>query len=159
MTAHSYALLLLACGIAGIVAKPVVARDGLATSAPAATTVPSGSSAGVDLFKSETVQLTDEVLREIDAQADGADVLALVGFEIDTDSALASQSRHSGACKVFPGDKNYPQPETWSLFDGLLGGALIKTIPIAAPCYKSSGVYDEVKCADVSNRFTIADLQ
>jgi hypothetical protein len=159
MTAHSYALLLLVYAVAGIVANPVVARNGLDRSAPAATTVPSGSSAGVDLFKSETVQLTDEVLRKIDAQTDGADVLALVGFEVDTDSAIASQSRHSGACKVFPGDGNYPQPETWSLFDVLLGGALIKTKPIAAPCYKSSGVYDEVKCADVSKRFTIADLQ
>ena len=60
---------------------------------------------------------------------------------------------------MFPGDWNYPKINIWSKFDALLGGALIKTTPIAVPCYKSSGVYDEVKCADVSKRFTIADLQ
>ena len=83
MTAHSYALLLLACATLGIVAKPVIPRDDVATSAsiaPAATTVPSGSSAGVDLFDSEIVQLTDQTLIEIDAQTNTTDVVALVDF-------------------------------------------------------------------------------
>lgn len=162
MTVHSYALLLLACATVGTVAKPVIPRDDVATSAsiaPAATTLPSGSSAGVDLFDSETVQLTDQTLLKIDAQTNATDVVALVGFENSTDSTAAVLSRRSGICKTFPGDLNYPKPLVWSIFDTLLGGALIKTTPVAAPCYKSSGVYDEAKCADISNRFTKADLQ
>lgn len=41
----------------------------------------------------------------------------------------------SGACRVFPGDEAWPSQETWDTFGKLLGGVLIKTVPIAALCY------------------------
>lgn len=162
MTAPRYTTLLLACATVGTVAKPINAYDAASASAsiaPAATTVPTESSAGVDLFDSETVQLTEQTLISANAQTNVTDVLALVGFENDTDSEATELSRRSGVCKTFPGDLNYPKSLIWSVFDLLLGGALIKTTPIAAPCYESSGVYDEAKCADVLNRFTTANLQ
>ncbi|KAF2028117.1 FAD/FMN-containing isoamyl alcohol oxidase-like protein MreA [Setomelanomma holmii] len=144
-----------------VIANPVVLRDepsSVARIAPAATTLPANSSAGAELFHAEVIQLTDDILEVADSQTNTTDVLALFGCE-RTDAATAARlARRSGACKTFPGDWNYPIPAVWSIFDLLLGGALIKTIPVAAPCYKNFGVYDAAKCADVSARFTTADL-
>lgn len=152
-------LLFLLANAVGSLAGPVV-RDTSASNssiAPAATTVSTSSPAGIDLFNVEAIQLTDEVLETVSAQTNETDVRAVFGFD---DAAPSSRlARRSGSCKVYPGDWNYPQPLIWSIFDLLLGGALIKTIPVAAPCYNSSGVYDAAKCADISARFTIADLQ
>ena len=161
MTLRSQSLFLLACAV-GSIASPVVHRDAVASStsiAPAATSVSTDSSAGVDLFDVEAIQLTDEVVKGINVQANDTDLRALIDFENNTNTNVAALSRRSGVCKVFPGDWNYPKSAIWSLFDLLLGGALIKTTPVAAPCYRSSGIYDETKCADISARFTTADLQ
>jgi hypothetical protein len=158
-------LLLLAASAIGALGNPVVIRDAAATEtsiAPAATTVSADSSAGVALFPGEVVQLTDDVLKVADSQTEEVDVLALFGFENSTDTTAATKrAKRSGACKAFPGDWNYPKSLVWSIFDLLLGGALIKTTPVAAPCYKTSAWndYDEAKCADISTRFTTADLQ
>jgi hypothetical protein len=158
MAARSLLFVLLA----GVRASPFVARQDVDTStAPAATTVFTDSPAGVELFSVEAVQLTDEGLRAASAQANSStDVLTLFGFE---DSISAANTRRlaqrSGGCKVFPGDWNYPSSLVWNIFDSLLGRALIKTTPVAAPCYKDFGVYDEAKCADITARFTTADLQ
>jgi hypothetical protein len=158
-------LLFLAASAIGALGSPVVVRDAATTEsvAPAATTVPADSSAGVALFPVEAVQLTDEVLKVADSQTEEVDVLALFGFQnsTDTTTAAARRAKRSGACKAFPGDWNYPKSLVWSIFDLLLGGALIKTTPVAAPCYKTSvwNDYDEAKCADLSARFTAAELQ
>jgi hypothetical protein len=157
-------LLFLAASAIGALGSPVVVRDAAATEsvAPAATTVPADSSAGAALFPVEAVQLTDDVLRVADSQTEEVDILALFGFENSTNTtAAARRAKRSGACKAFPGDWNYPKSLVWSIFDLLLGGALIKTTPVAAPCYKTSAWndYDETKCADISARFMTAELQ
>jgi hypothetical protein len=154
-------LLLLAANVVGSLGSPVVVRDAVATEvsmAPAATIVPTDSPAGAALFPAEAVQLTEEALKLANDQTDEVDVVALFGFENST-AAAAKNARRSGACKAFPGDKNYPKKLVWNVFDLLLGGALIKTTPVAAPCYRSSGVYDEAKCAGISKKFTTAELQ
>lgn len=151
-------LLALLANAIGVVASPVAVRDATASISPAATTVSRNSPAGAELFSAEAVQLTDKVLEKADAQINGTDIFTLIGFDDSTKSAGVRRNRRSGACKTFPGDWNYPLPSVWSLFDAFLGGALIKTTPVAAPCYKSSGVYDAAKCADISARFTTADL-
>lgn len=161
MAAHSRFLFLLSCAV-GCIASPLAHRDAAASSAsiaPAAARVSTDSVSGVDLFDVEAVQLTDQILHEINAQTNGTDLLALVGFQNTTESSASLLLRRSGSCKVFPGDWNYPKSNTWSLLDLLLGNALIKTTPVAAQCYKNSGVYDEAECADISARFTTADLQ
>jgi len=161
MSLRGYFLLFLGNAIGGL-ASPAVTRYASAadaSTAPAATTVSLASSAGVDLFDAEAVQLTDDVLNSVKAQTNETDILAVFGFENSTGTAEVRLDRRSGFCKAFPGDWNYPVPAVWSLFDLLLGRALIKTVPVAAPCYKSSGVYDAAKCADISARFTTADLQ
>jgi hypothetical protein len=151
-------LLFLAANAIGALGSPVALRD----VTPAAATVSADSLAGVALFPLEAVQLTDEALKIADSQTSEVDVGALFGFDGGNETkAIAKRALRSGQCKAFPGDSNYPKEWVWSVFDLLLGGALIKTTPIAAPCYKNSAWndYDEGKCADISARFTTADLQ
>lgn len=162
MIVLDHPIFLLACAAVGTVAGPVISRDASASAtsiAPAATTVSTDSPAGVSLFEAEAVQLTEGVLNDIKVSTNATEILALVGFGNDTNLDVATLSRRTRSCKTFPGDWNYPKSLLWSGLDLLLGGALIKTTPVAAPCYKSSGVYDEAKCADISARFTTADLQ
>lgn len=119
MAVRSHSLLLLAHVAAVSLASPVIGRDAVRSStaiAPAAITVSTESPAGVDLFDVEAVQLTDEVLRHVNSQTSGTDLLALVGFGNDTDAGAAALSRRSGACKAFPGDWNYLKPLTWTVW-------------------------------------------
>lgn len=151
-------LFFLAANAIGALGSPVAVRD----VAPAAATVSTDSSAGVPLFPKEAVQLTDAALKTADSQTTEVDVAAVFGFDSDEDTtAVARRAIKSGQCKAFPGDSKYPKEWMWSIFDLLLGGALIKTTPIAAPCYANSAWsdYDEAKCADISARFTTSDLQ
>lgn len=161
MSPRGHVFVLLANAL-GTLASQVVVRDAKASNvsiAPAAATVSAASIAGVELFGFESIQLTDEVLQTVISQTNETDLLAIVGFENGSDRPVANDNERSGACKTFPGDWNFPLPAVWSLFDALLGGALIRTVPIAAPCYKDFGVFDARKCADISARFTTADLQ
>jgi hypothetical protein len=61
----------------------------------------------------------------------------------------------SGECKPRPGDAAWPSQEVWDDFDKVLGcGALIRTVPLAAPCYDNWGVYDSAKCRYITNNWT-----
>ncbi|KAK4161600.1 6-hydroxy-D-nicotine oxidase [Cladorrhinum sp. PSN259] len=64
----------------------------------------------------------------------------------------------SGACKVFPGDAQWPSQSTWDAFNKVLGGALIRTVPLVAPCYQNTGLYDADKCAAITGNYTNAYL-
>ncbi|KAF2645835.1 FAD/FMN-containing isoamyl alcohol oxidase-like protein MreA [Massarina eburnea CBS 473.64] len=98
------------------------------------------------LFQYETRQLTDAIVASLPI-ADQK----LFGF--DDGAVNSTLFRRSGECKVFPGDEDWPSEETWDRFDELIDGVLIPTIPLAASCYKSWGVYDAVKCAAIMDDF------
>ncbi|KAF1949395.1 FAD/FMN-containing isoamyl alcohol oxidase-like protein MreA [Byssothecium circinans] len=98
------------------------------------------------LFQYETKQLTDAIVASLPTTDQ-----RLFGF--DDTAVNSSLFRRSGECKVFPGDEEWPSEETWDRFDELIDGALIPTVPLAAPCYKSWGVYDPAKCAAIMNDF------
>ncbi|KOS23052.1 hypothetical protein ESCO_003775 [Escovopsis weberi] len=65
----------------------------------------------------------------------------------------------SGECKVFPGDDGWPSQEEWDALDSVLGGALIKSVPIAAPCYRDWGRYDAEECRALLGNWTNPDTQ
>jgi hypothetical protein len=65
----------------------------------------------------------------------------------------------SGECKPQPGDPAWPSQEVWNDFDEALGGALIRTVPLAAPCYDNWGTYDSKKCISITNNWTNPFLQ
>ncbi|KAF2005163.1 FAD/FMN-containing isoamyl alcohol oxidase-like protein MreA [Amniculicola lignicola CBS 123094] len=118
---------------------------------PAATTVPSSTVAGAPLLEVETVQLTEAVIARIENDLQTTDYAKLFAF----DSDAAVEKRNLPACKTYPGDWNWPIRLVWDLFDMLLGGALIPTVPIAAPCYDSKwGPKDQAKCNEIVATFS-----
>ncbi|KAL5315882.1 hypothetical protein ACEPPN_016756 [Leptodophora sp. 'Broadleaf-Isolate-01'] len=54
-------------------------------------------------------------------------------------------SPKSQKCKVFPSDPTWPTDHQWDLLNKTTNGALIKTIPIGAPCFPGP-LYDAEKC-------------
>ncbi|KAK4238192.1 6-hydroxy-D-nicotine oxidase [Achaetomium macrosporum] len=104
------------------------------------------------LFEYETNFLTEEGLQRLIYKAGVVDNAHLFAFDDGTDGN--PDRLRSGSCKAFPGDADWPSPSTWRTFDKLLDGALIQTLPVAAPCYRNLGVYDAEKCAAVQNSFT-----
>lgn len=101
-------------------------------------------------FTWETAQLTDAAI--------GPNA-ALFGFG----AAVAASAPTSGiakpppsgpSCKVFPGDAQWPSTTTWAKLNTTLAGALIKTVPLAAPCYTNwPGQYDAAACQAVRDRW------
>ncbi|EAU38517.1 conserved hypothetical protein [Aspergillus terreus NIH2624] len=124
----------------------------------AATPVPSSSTdAGVPLFSSETLQLTDSVIDNLAPVLDNATDLFDFGSNASSDLAARCISCFS-KCKLLPGDALWPAPAIWSLFDWLLGGRLVKTVPLAASCYSSWPEYDPDQCQVVSDNWTVSYL-
>ncbi|CAG8961380.1 hypothetical protein HYFRA_00013327 [Hymenoscyphus fraxineus] len=48
-------------------------------------------------------------------------------------------------CKVFPGDTDWPSENSWDVLNRTVGGALIRTVPLAASCYEGAS-YDKTQC-------------
>jgi hypothetical protein len=129
-TAYLAAFAILSSGVS---ASLVQRQDAAATTATiseaaASTITPTASSV---LLPFELVQLTDADLDPLNDT-----LTSLFGFDTDVQStnATAVKARSIG-CKTFPGDALWPIKLIWGVFDILLGGALIETVPIAAPCY------------------------
>ncbi|KAJ5459900.1 uncharacterized protein N7458_001452 [Penicillium daleae] len=111
--------------------------------------VSSDSQAGVPLFTSETLQLTADALATLSQNQSTL-------FQFGNSSTLSA--RTVGGCKVFPGDFWWPSSLVWTLFDKVLGGALIKTVPLAASCYSSWPEYDADTCATITDDWTNSNL-
>lgn len=94
-----------------------------------------------DAFFYETAQLTEAFLDNL-TELEFSNI-SLFNFANNSESHLPA----SGECKTYPGDSNWPTDATWNVLDQLLDGALIKTKPVASPCYQNWGDYDEVECA------------
>jgi hypothetical protein len=140
--------LLSACAVIATAAPSFTASIALAAEKVASD----ASRANVALFDMETVQLTDNVVSALQNNPDLGEFASLFEFEDSANStvnARARRVRRAQRCKTMPGDVSYPNQTTWGVFDGLLGGALEKIIPIGSPCYKQSEYnnYDAEKCA------------
>jgi hypothetical protein len=70
-------------------------------------------------------------------------------------SKVQAMSVNQVACRTFPGDPSWPKDRVWDIFNSLLGGALISSVPIAASCYDTQwGKKDVAQCTNVVNNFT-----
>jgi hypothetical protein len=115
---------------------------------PAATIVPATIEAGASLQAAETLQLTDQVVNRLFKDESTSKFASYFSFDTATHGTTP-------ACKTFPGDATWPKDNVWEIFNVLLGGALIPTIPIAASCYDTQwGKKTATKCADVVSNFT-----
>ncbi|GAQ04725.1 hypothetical protein ALT_2046 [Aspergillus lentulus] len=119
----------------------------------AAQSVSSNStSAGAPLFPAETLQLTDAVLANISFTIQTQTQLFAFGNNASGSANLTA--RGVKFCKVFPDDILWPSKRTWELLDMLLGGALVKTVPLAASCYSAWPEYDAAECEAVTSNWT-----
>jgi hypothetical protein len=107
---------------------------------------------GQPLFPYEENSLTDDKLQQLIESNEVKEAAPLFAFDHGT-GVLDPDRLKSGACKAYPGDAQWPPQSTWDMFDRMLGGALIKTVPLAAPCYRNLGVYDPNKCQAVRDSF------
>lgn len=100
------------------------------------------SAAGTPLFQYETVQLRAEDVVRL-----GGQHASLLDFEHEGNPAPVLDADE---CRAFPGTDSWPAQSAWDALGGALGGgALIPTVPVAAPCYRNWGRYDAEKCAAV----------
>ncbi|EEA26652.1 hypothetical protein TMatcc_005071 [Talaromyces marneffei ATCC 18224] len=118
--------------------------------APAQQTVSPNSDSGVPLNTAETVQLTTEVLQNLTTQLNDTTVSY---FNFGNDSTSTTKRSTTG-CKVFPGDRAWPIGLLWDIFNLLLGGRLIKTVPSASPCYSGWGNQNSAECASINSEWT-----
>lgn len=105
------------------------------------------SDTGPGLFPEESFQLTDEVLANLTSLE--LSNITLFDFSDESDETVAKRGLLDG-CKTYPGDLLWPSKIVWKVFDLLLGGALIKTVPFASPCYRDFNNYDAAKCAHIT---------
>ncbi|KAL5906602.1 hypothetical protein ACKVV1_011001 [Pyricularia oryzae] len=70
----------------------------------------------------------------------------------------AKRASGSGDCKVYPGDVDYPSQEAWDQLDSITGGALIKTVPLAAACDPEWPQYDPVECQRIGDAWMNPNL-
>ncbi|KAF4632911.1 hypothetical protein G7Y89_g5206 [Cudoniella acicularis] len=126
-----------------ISAQQIVSSQGTVAATPETVTLAAAvvPATGVELFQWEALQLTQSVLTN------------LTNLEL-TDAALfnfpTTSSASTSQCKVFPGDANWPSNATWEVLNLLTGNALIKTVPLAAPCYSSWPEYNVTACAAIT---------
>ncbi|KAL2757706.1 hypothetical protein ACRALDRAFT_1074639 [Sodiomyces alcalophilus JCM 7366] len=136
----------------GLILCPIAAATG-----PAADILPlNATDAPAELFDTEAIQLTDESLASLIGSFDN---LELFDF---ADGSLAKRDANPQSnlrCKTFPGDPDWPSDFVWNLFNVLVGGALRKPAPLAAPCY--AGVFGPVnhgECQRVAGEWTTSKL-
>ncbi|KXH56739.1 FAD binding domain-containing protein [Colletotrichum salicis] len=64
--------------------------------------------------------------------------------------------RAAGDCKCFPGDSCWPATAQWDALNTTVGGNLIATVPLGAPCHDP--VYDAATCATLQSEWQDAEI-
>ncbi|PWY96757.1 FAD-binding domain-containing protein [Aspergillus sclerotioniger CBS 115572] len=128
---------------------------GISSSAAAATVT--SPSAAPPLFPGESVQLTDDVLTKATTALNNETLSRTFSFGVSNTTSVNGTRGH--VCKVMPGDAAWPTESTWEVFDQLLGGSLIKPVPLAAYCYPDWPEYDVEKCSEVVSDWLDSYLQ
>ena len=110
-------------------------------------------------FDFEKAQLTTATLTN--ARGSGLDAGNLTNLFGSASSIQSSSGKKvTPGCKAYPGTSEWPSDLVWKAFDSLIGGALIKTVPLAAPCFNNwPTVRDPTKCASVSAHWSDFRLQ
>lgn len=114
------------------------------------------SASGASLFLSESIQLTESVISNLTDLS--LTNISLFYFGTTDGETTLDKRLTSSSCKVYPGDLLWPNKFVWGLFNLIIGGRLITTIPSAASCYNSWG-YDSADCSYVIEEFTDSYFQ
>lgn len=114
---------------AAIVLPFVAAQSTTSVEAAVSTVAADSTAADIDLFAYEQLQLLPSDLEQLN------ETMAAL-FAPDNSTAVSATEKRGTTCKTVPGDLLWPIPLVWDLFNVLVGGKLIKAVPIASPCYK-----------------------
>ncbi|WYZ38097.1 hypothetical protein EsH8_III_000011 [Colletotrichum jinshuiense] len=153
----SRSVILLALSLANLAVAQTIQNDDISseTIAPAVEDVAANTaSSGIDYFNFEVSQLTTDAIANL-TNYNLSDT-SLFDFG-DEDAAIAKRAARS--CKAFPGDRSWPSPITWFLFDLLTGLALVDGVPSAAVCYKDWPQYNKAKCDAVTANWSSPSYQ
>jgi hypothetical protein len=60
-------------------------------------------------------------------------------------------------CRNIPGDPGWPSAEAWNELNRTVGGRLIATTPLAAPCHEPG--YDAQRCAYLREQWIMPSIQ
>lgn len=60
-------------------------------------------------------------------------------------------------CKVFPGDKAWPSQTEWSNLNSTVGGRLVATVPLGAPCHGAS--FSNATCESLKEQWQFEKIQ
>lgn len=135
--------------------------------APAVVDVPVDSAAsGVNYFQFEAAQLTDDVIANLTAlNLTDASLFSFGEPTVGTVprkrsvGARTGSTNSCGPCKAFPGLAGWPSEIDWLVLEILLGGALIKAVPVAAPCFSDWPQYDSAKCSEITDKWSLPPFQ
>ncbi|KAF5602541.1 isoamyl alcohol oxidase [Fusarium pseudocircinatum] len=148
--------MLITPSLLGSLLALLVSQSGTAYAADSEQTSEVGETVKGDYLAEEAFQLTDASLPQID-EID-PDHASLFYPENVSTKRRSLSSRTATKCKTFPGDFLWPKEPVWKLLDLITGGALIKTVPIAASCYDNLGVYDKTRCSYVTDNWSNSSL-
>lgn len=96
--------------------------------------------------------MTDSILRDL-VITYGKKTADLFGFG-------KGKLLKKGECKVFPGEALWPSQQIWNILNSTTGGALIKAVPLAAPCHNDwAQVYNNATCQAVTQNWSDPHLQ
>lgn len=97
--------------------------------------------------------------------------LCLLAFTTQTLAAPTSNETdpHVDGCRYMPGDAGWPSTEQWASLNETVGGQLIATVPLAAPCHDATAPerglhqdwpeYNEQECTTLQERWLEPELQ
>ncbi|QSZ31871.1 hypothetical protein DSL72_001440 [Monilinia vaccinii-corymbosi] len=135
-----------------LIAAAAVLGSASAALKPAAVQV--NSSTTTNLFPRELIQLTDAILDNVTSTIKNESITELFTFE----STSEISKRKARTCKLLPGDFFWPNDYVWAMLNDLLGGALIKTTPLAAVCYPDRPEYNAAECAYRTSQWIHSEL-
>ncbi|CAI9635176.1 isoamyl alcohol oxidase [Alternaria burnsii] len=66
-------------------------------------------------------------------------------------SVVSATNPTSNRCKAFPGDKSWPSQSDWNSLNKTVGGRLVATVPLGAPCHGST--FDNATCESLKSQW------
>jgi hypothetical protein len=72
-------------------------------------------------------------------------------------AVLSLAAGSNSQCRSVPGDAEWPDASAWSALNNTIGGRLLATVPLAAPCHAPN--YDAQRCAFLQEQWRFAPIQ
>ncbi|RYN18506.1 hypothetical protein AA0115_g11279 [Alternaria tenuissima] len=66
-------------------------------------------------------------------------------------SVVSATNPTPNRCKSFPGDKSWPSQSDWNSLNKTVGGRLVATVPLGAPCHGST--FDNATCESLKSQW------